>query len=83
VLIQPQGPVISVMLAVADTPTAVAWYTHALGATLLWSLGSVAGLEIAGAPFFLGNRPITAGKVPRSLGSRPHGLKCSATTWTP
>ena len=26
----------------------------ALGATVLWSLGSVAGLEIAGAPFFLG-----------------------------
>jgi uncharacterized glyoxalase superfamily protein PhnB len=30
---QPQAPVISIMLAVADTPTAVAWYTRALGAT--------------------------------------------------
>jgi PhnB protein len=53
-MIQSQGSVISVMLAVTDTPTAVAWYTRALGATELWSLGSVAGLEIAGAPFFLG-----------------------------
>ncbi len=41
------------MLAVADTPKAVEWYEKALGARLLWSLGSVAGLEIDGAPFFL------------------------------
>ena len=44
---------ISLMLAVPDTPKAVAWYEKALGARLLWSLGSVAGLEIDGAPFFL------------------------------
>jgi uncharacterized glyoxalase superfamily protein PhnB len=44
---------LSVMLAVSDTPKAVDWYTKALGARLLWSLGSVAGLEIDGAPFFL------------------------------
>ncbi len=49
-MIQPQGPVISAMLAVADTPAAVAWYTHALGATELWSLGSVAGLERVNCP---------------------------------
>jgi uncharacterized glyoxalase superfamily protein PhnB len=47
------GPVISLMLAVPDAPTAVEWYKKALGATELWNLGSVAGLEIAGAPFFL------------------------------
>jgi len=47
------GTVISVMLAVPDTPTAVDWYKKALGANVLWSLGSVAGLEIDGAPFFL------------------------------
>jgi len=41
------------MLAVPDTPAAVDWYTKALGARLLWSMGSVAGLEIDGAPFFL------------------------------
>lgn len=46
-------PKISLMLAVADTPTAVEWYKKALGAELLWSLGSVAGLEIDGASFFL------------------------------
>jgi len=41
------------MLAVPDTPKAVEWYQKALGAHVLWSLGSVAGLEIEGAPFFL------------------------------
>jgi uncharacterized glyoxalase superfamily protein PhnB len=44
---------LSVMLGVSNTPEAVAWYKKALGATELWNLGSVAGLEIAGAPFFL------------------------------
>jgi PhnB protein len=47
------GPLISVMLIVADTDAAVAWYKDALGATELWNLGGVAGLEIDGAPFFL------------------------------
>jgi PhnB protein len=47
------GAVLSVMLAVSDTPAAVEWYQKALGAGLLWSLGSVAGLEFEGAPFFL------------------------------
>ena len=65
---QPQGPVISVMLAVADTPTAVEWYTRALGATELWSLGSVAGLEIAGAPFFLGEPANNGWESPATLG---------------
>jgi uncharacterized glyoxalase superfamily protein PhnB len=44
---------ISVMLIVADAAAAVAWYKTALGATELWDLGGVAGLEINGAPFFL------------------------------
>jgi uncharacterized glyoxalase superfamily protein PhnB len=48
-----QKTVISVMLAVPNTPKAVEWYTQALGARVLWSLGSVAGLELDGAPFFL------------------------------
>jgi uncharacterized glyoxalase superfamily protein PhnB len=46
-------PVISVMLIVSDAAAAVAWYRTALGATELWNLGGVAGLEISGAPFFL------------------------------
>ena len=48
------GTMISLMLAVPDTPAAVAWYQKALGARILWRMGSVAGLELDGAPFFLG-----------------------------
>jgi PhnB protein len=44
---------ISVMLIVPDAEAAVAWYKDALGATEIWNLGGVAGLEISGAPFFL------------------------------
>ena len=67
-MIKPQGPLISVMLAVADTPTALEWYKSALGATELWSLGSVAGLEIAGAPFFLGEPANNGWESPSKLG---------------
>jgi PhnB protein len=49
-----EGPTaISVMLIVADAEAAVAWYKDALGATEIWNLGGVAGLQIGGAPFFL------------------------------
>jgi len=44
---------ISLMLAVEDAPTAAEWYVTALGAKELWSLGSVRGLDIGGAPFYL------------------------------
>jgi PhnB protein len=58
------------MLAVTDTPEAVDWYKRALGARLLWSLGSVAGLEIEGAPFFL-HEPVAPGFVsPNDIGAR-------------
>lgn len=60
--------IISVMLAVADTPSALAWYKKALGATELWNLGSVAGLEIAGAPFFLGEPANNGWESPTKLG---------------
>jgi len=50
---QQQSTSISVMLIVSDAEAAVAWYKDALGANELWNLGGVAGLEIAGAPFFL------------------------------
>jgi PhnB protein len=69
-MVQPQGPIISVMLAVADTPTAVGWYKRALGATVLWSLGSVAGLEISGAPFFVGEPANNGWESPSKLGIR-------------
>jgi len=48
-----QSAVVSAMLIVADAEAAVAWYRDALGATELWNLGGVAGLEVDGAPFFL------------------------------
>jgi PhnB protein len=53
---------ISLMLAVDDAPTAAAWYTQALGANELWNLGTVVGLEIDGAPFFL-HEPTNGGFV--------------------
>jgi PhnB protein len=65
---QPQAPVLSVMLAVTDTPTAAAWYERALGATVLWSLGSVAGMELAGAAFFLGEPANNGWESPAKLG---------------
>ena len=60
--------VISVMLAVPDAPAAVDWYKRALGATELWSLGSVAGLEIVGAPFFVGQPAANGWESPTVLG---------------
>ena len=57
------APVISLMLAVRDAPTAVAWYKRELGARQLWSLGSVAGLEIAGAAFFVASQRGLAGRA--------------------
>src|SRR2546423_14473344 len=61
--------VISVMLAVPDTPAAVEWYKNALGAKVLWSLGSVAGLEVGGAPFFL-HEPVKDRFVsPKAIGA--------------
>jgi PhnB protein len=44
---------LSVMLIVSDAESAVAWYTRAFGAELLWDLGGVAGLDLGGAPFFV------------------------------
>src|SRR5512142_169644 len=67
-MMQSQEQLISVMLAVSDTPAAIEWYKRALGATLLWSLGSVAGLEIAGAPFFLGEPAHNGWESPSKLG---------------
>ncbi len=49
----PAAPVLSVMLIVPDAAAAAAWYRSALGATELWDLCGVAGLQIDGAPFFL------------------------------
>lgn len=45
--------VISVMLIVPEAENAISWYKKALGATELWNLGGVAGLEVVGSSFFL------------------------------
>jgi PhnB protein len=60
---------ISLMLAVPSAPAAADWYKRALGATELWNLGSVMGLEIEGAPFFL-HEPVGTGfGSPDALGA--------------
>ena len=59
---------ITVMLAVKDAPAAVAWYKRALGATELWNLGSVAGLEVQGAPFLVGEPESNGWEAPAVLG---------------
>jgi PhnB protein len=64
-----QRPVLSLMLAVPDTPAASQWYQRALGATELWSLGSVAGLEIEGAPFFLHEPTSNGFDSPAAIGT--------------
>jgi PhnB protein len=59
--------IVSLMLAVPDAASAAAWYREALGARQLWSLGSVVGLEIDGAPFFLGEPESNGWSSPSDL----------------
>ena len=63
------GPVISLMLAVSDARTATDWYKQALGATELWNLGSVVGLQIEGAPFFLAEPANNGWDSPTAIGT--------------
>jgi uncharacterized glyoxalase superfamily protein PhnB len=44
---------ISLMVAVPSAQAAVEWYRTAVGASVRWDLGSVVGLAVEGAPFFL------------------------------
>ena len=66
---QARTPAISLMLAVPDAPAAVEWYKRALGATELWNLGSVVGLEIGGAPFFLAEPANNGWDSPTAIGT--------------
>lgn len=66
---KPQNTVISVMVAVPDAATAVAWYKEALGATELWNLGTVVGLEILGAPFFVAEPANNGWQSPGAVGT--------------
>lgn len=63
-----RAPVISLMLAVPDAPLAARWYAEALGATELWNLGSVIGLSVQGAPFFLGQPEGNGWETPAVVG---------------
>lgn len=60
--------IISVMLAVSDASSAVDWYKNALGATELWNFGSVAGLQITGACFFVGEPANNGWESPEKIG---------------
>ena len=57
------------MVAVPDARAATDWYTQALGATELWNLGSVVGLEIGGAPFFLAEPAHNGWDSPAAVGT--------------
>ena len=57
------------MLAVPDAPSAAEWYKRALGAKELWNLGSVIGMEVEGAPFFLGEPANNGWASPRQIGT--------------
>lgn len=63
-----ERPIISLMLAVPDAPVAAEWYKRALGARELWSLGSVVGLEIQSAPFFIGEPARNGWESPSVIG---------------
>jgi PhnB protein len=60
---------ISLMLAVPSATAAADWYKRALGATELWNLGGVVGLEIEGASFFLHEPTGTGFDSPATLGA--------------
>lgn len=57
------------MLAVPDASAAIEWYKRALGATELWSLGSVAGLDIESTPFFLAEPANNGWETPAQIGT--------------
>ena len=61
--------VISLMLAVEDAAAALAWYKQAVGAQELWNLGSVVGMEVDGAPIFLGEPAQNGWETPAKLGA--------------
>jgi PhnB protein len=62
------GIAISLMLAVSDAQEAADWYHRVVGAQKLWDLGSVIGLSIDGAPFFLGQPANNGWGTPEQVG---------------
>jgi len=74
--------IISVMLAVSDASSAVDWYKNALGATELWNFGSVAGLQITGTCFFVGEPANNGWESPEKLVLPLAGLRFFAMILT-
>lgn len=64
-----ERPVISLMLAVRDAAAAVESYQKAVGATVLWDLGSVVGLDVGGAPIFVGEPAKNRWESPAVMGN--------------
>jgi uncharacterized glyoxalase superfamily protein PhnB len=62
-------PIISLILAVPDAPAAAEWYKRALGAKELWNLGSVIGMQVEGAPFFIGEPENNGWNSPKEIGT--------------
>ena len=60
---------ISLMVAVPDAQAAATWYQQALGATELWNLGSVIGLELQGSRFFLAEPENNGWESPSVIGT--------------
>jgi PhnB protein len=64
------GPLISLMLAVPDASAAARWYAQALDASELWNIGSVVGLTVGQAAFFLGEPAGNDWDTPATAGTR-------------
>jgi PhnB protein len=62
-------PVISLMLAVPDAGLAASWYGRAMGAVELWNLGSVIGLQVGNARFFLAEPSNNGWDTPGAVGT--------------
>ncbi|HEY7100061.1 MAG TPA: VOC family protein [Mycobacteriales bacterium] len=60
---------LSLMVGVPSAADAVEWYRSAVGAQVLWDLGSVVGLSVAGAPFFLAEPEGSGWTTPAAAGT--------------
>jgi len=60
---------LSLMVGVPSAADAVEWYRSALGAQVLWDLGSVVGLSVDGAPFFLAEPEGSGWATPDAAGT--------------
>src|SRR5688572_6794504 len=57
------------MLAVPDADAAIRWYREALGATVLWDVGGVAGMSVHGAALLVGEPEGNGWSTPAEVGT--------------